>query len=430
MSFNLHSVDTNTAIKVNKLSKCYQLYNQPSDRLKQFLWRGKRQYFSELWALRDIDLSVKRGEVVGIIGQNGSGKSTLLQLVCGTLSPTYGDLSISGRIAALLELGAGFNPEFTGRENIFMNAAIMGLTQDEIHERIDEIIDFSGISEQIDQPVKTYSSGMYVRLAFSVAINVDPDILVIDEALSVGDGVFSRKSFERIMALKKTGKTILFCSHALYQVEAICNKVLWLDKGRTVEFGDPARVIASYNHYINSVKLGTNETESPAVAPEASNTTETTNNKVSNNTNEKIPHIINARASADGIQDYQLNLESEKTNLTVAITISEPQDSKPSTIGVVINGFNGIPLTSASSLNDGVILSKNNEGQVHVELYFPNLRLLKGHYTVDVFLLCDQGIHVYEHIRSLAELVVHQTGPELGVVTLPHSWRVNPSLDQ
>ncbi len=433
MSFNLHSVDTNTAIKVSKLSKCYQLYSQPSDRLKQFLWRGKRQYFNELWALRDIDLSVDRGEVVGIIGQNGSGKSTLLQLVCGTLSPSYGDLSISGRIAALLELGAGFNPEFTGRENIFMNAAIMGLTQDEIHERIDEIIDFSGISEQIDQPVKTYSSGMYVRLAFSVAINVDPDILVIDEALSVGDGVFSRKSFERIMALKKTGKTILFCSHALYQVEAICNKVLWLDKGRAVEFGDPASVIASYNHYINSVKLGTNEATPPATFPETSYTAETAeqkNDNASNNTNENIPHIIKAQASAGGIQDYQLNLESEKTDLTVAITVSEPHDSKPSTIGVVINGFNGIPLTSASSLNDGVILSKNDDGQAHVELRFPNLRLLKGHYTVDVFLLCDQGIHVYEHIRSLAELIVHQTGPELGVVMLPHSWRVNPSLDQ
>ena len=164
------------AISVKNLSKFYQLYSQPSDRLKQFLWRGKRQYFREFWSLRDISFDIAKGEVLGIIGRNGAGKSTLLQLLCGTLTPSTGHVNVQGRVAALLELGSGFNPEFTGRENVYLSASIMGLSQQEIEERFEEIVDFSGIRDFIDQPVKTYSSGMYVRLAFSVATSVDPDI--------------------------------------------------------------------------------------------------------------------------------------------------------------------------------------------------------------------------------------------------------------
>ncbi len=166
------------AITIKSLSKCYQLYAQPSDRLKQFLWRGKRQYYREFWALRDVSFEIMPGEVLGIVGRNGAGKSTLLQLLCGTLTPTSGNVEVRGRIAALLELGSGFNPEFTGRENVYMSASILGLSKQEIGERFEEIVEFSGIRDFIDQPVKTYSSGMYVRLAFSVATSVDPDILV------------------------------------------------------------------------------------------------------------------------------------------------------------------------------------------------------------------------------------------------------------
>ena len=235
------------AIRVKNLSKCYQLYAQPSDRLKQFLWRGRRQYFREFWALRDASFEVAKGEVLGIIGRNGAGKSTLLQLLCGTLTPSAGEVEVRGRIAALLELGSGFNPEFSGRQNVFMSAAIMGLSQQEIEARFEEIVDFSGIRDFIDQPVKTYSSGMYVRLAFSVATSVDPDILVVDEALSVGDGEFARKSFDRIRTMKEAGKTILFCSHSLYQVEAFCDRVLWLDHGDLKLIGEPQEVVQQYS---------------------------------------------------------------------------------------------------------------------------------------------------------------------------------------
>ncbi|MDZ4098100.1 MAG: ABC transporter ATP-binding protein, partial [Methylophilaceae bacterium] len=192
---------TNIAIKVENLSKCYQIYDNPRDRLKQFVaprlqrltWQTPKQYFREFWALKDVSFEVKKGETVGIIGRNGSGKSTLLQMICGTLNPTSGSIQTSGRSAALLELGSGFNPEFTGRENVYMNAAVLGLTQDEIDKRYDDIVAFADIGEFINQPVKTYSSGMVVRLAFAVQSQIDPDILIVDEALSVGDAKFQAK---------------------------------------------------------------------------------------------------------------------------------------------------------------------------------------------------------------------------------------------
>ena len=198
------------AIKVENLSKCYQIYDQPRDRLKQFLLPRlqrvvgltPKQYYREFWALKDISFDVKKGETVGIIGRNGSGKSTLLQMICGTLSPTTGSVATHGRIAALLELGSGFNPEFTGRENVYMNASVLGLTNDEIDARFDEIAAFADIGEFIEQPVKTYSSGMYSRLAFSIAINVDPEILIVDEALAVGDARFVAKCMRRIKDIR------------------------------------------------------------------------------------------------------------------------------------------------------------------------------------------------------------------------------------
>ncbi len=260
------------AISTRQLSKCYQLYQRPIDRLKQFLWRGRRQYYRELWALRDINFAVKPGEVVGIVGRNGSGKSTLLQLVCGTLTPTSGEVKVNGRVAALLELGAGFNPEFTGRENVLMGAAVMGLNQSRIAARLEEIIDFSGVREFIDQPIKTYSSGMYVRLAFSVAINVDPDILVIDEALSVGDGAFARKSFNRIMQMRDADKTILFCSHSLFQVESLCTRAIWINQGKIMMDGEAAQVVAAYQGYLDKSML-----DSPADPEMASNSAQTEN---------------------------------------------------------------------------------------------------------------------------------------------------------
>ncbi|OYZ29183.1 MAG: ABC transporter ATP-binding protein [Hydrogenophilales bacterium 17-64-65] len=246
------------AISVSNLSKCYQIYDTPRDRLKQFVaprlqslaGQSPRQYFREFWALKDVSFEVRKGETVGIIGRNGSGKSTLLQIICGTLHPTSGSIQTNGRIAALLELGSGFNPEFTGRENVYMNAAVLGLSTEEIDARFDDIAAFAEIGDFIEQPVKTYSSGMVVRLAFAVAINVDPEILIVDEALSVGDELFQRKCFSRIEAIKQNGATILFVSHSGSTVVELCGHAVLLDSGEKLAMGAPKSIVGKYQKLI------------------------------------------------------------------------------------------------------------------------------------------------------------------------------------
>lgn len=239
-------MSSDIAISAEKLGKCYQIYDKPRDRLKQTLYRGRRQFYREFWALRDVDLEVEKGETVGIIGRNGSGKSTLLQLVAGTLTPTTGEVQINGRVAALLELGAGFNPDFSGRENVFMNGAILGIERAEMEQRFDAIASFADIGDFIDQPTKTYSSGMLVRLAFSVSINVDPDILIVDEALAVGDAGFQFKCLERLDALTKSGVTLLFVSHTMDMVKTFCNRVVYLQNGVARASGAPEEMAEMY----------------------------------------------------------------------------------------------------------------------------------------------------------------------------------------
>src|SRR4030042_2418113 len=242
------------AIRVNNLGKCYEIYNAPCDRLKQFVaprlqrlfGPSPKQYFREFWALKDVSFEVKKGETVGIIGRNGSGKSTLLQLICGTLTPTSGTIETSGRIAALLELGSGFNPDFTGRENVFMNGAILGLSQEEIKERFEDIAAFADIGEFIEQPVKIYSSGMLVRLAFAVSVCVDPAVLLIDEALAVGDAAFQFKCMDRLRILTSNGTTILFVSHDMGMVKNFCHYVLYLHGGQERARGAPDEMAELY----------------------------------------------------------------------------------------------------------------------------------------------------------------------------------------
>ena len=241
------------AIRVSSLSKCYHLYENPRDRLKQFVLpslrsiagKKQKQYFREFWALKDVSLEVKRGETIGIIGRNGAGKSTLLQILCGTLAPTAGTVEVRGRVAALLELGAGFNPEFTGRENVYLNASVLGLSVEEIDARFDDIAAFADIGEFIEQPVKTYSSGMYVRLAFAVIVHVDADILIIDEALAVGDVFFVQKCMRFLRNFMERG-TVLFVSHDTGAVVNLCSYALWLHKGSVKLEGSPKEISEQY----------------------------------------------------------------------------------------------------------------------------------------------------------------------------------------
>jgi lipopolysaccharide transport system ATP-binding protein len=233
-------------VSLRGVSKSYRLYDRPADRLREALWRGRRSYAREFWALRDVSLEVRRGETVGVIGRNGCGKSTLLQLVAGTLTPTRGSVSVTGRVAPLLELGSGFNPEFTGRENVFLNGAILGVPSATLRARMQDILAFADIGEYVDQPVKTYSTGMFVRLAFAVAVMVDPDVLVIDEALAVGDTVFQHRCMRKIQEFRAAGKTILFVSHDSSAITTLCNRAVWLHEGRERVSGDPERVVKEY----------------------------------------------------------------------------------------------------------------------------------------------------------------------------------------
>ncbi len=238
------------AIRASGIAKCFQTYSRPAHRLVQALYKQRKRLYEEFWALKGIDIVVERGESLGIVGKNGSGKSTFLQLIAGTLTPTTGTIDINGRISAILELGAGFNPEFTGVENARLNAAILGMGHAEIDARMPDIIAFSELGDFISRPVKTYSSGMYVRLAFSIAINLEPDILIIDEALAVGDVKFQRKCFRKLEQLRNQGVTILFVTHATDSVVAMCDRALFLDGGEVKSLGEPKHVV---NHYLESI---------------------------------------------------------------------------------------------------------------------------------------------------------------------------------
>jgi lipopolysaccharide transport system ATP-binding protein len=237
-------------IEVRGLAKRFPIYDKPHHRLMQMVFGGSRRWFREFTALQGVDFSIHRGETVGIVGRNGSGKSTLLQIICGTLTPSSGEVFVRGRVAALLELGAGFNPEFTGRENVYLNGTVLGLTRSQIDAKLQDILAFAEIGEFIDRPVKTYSSGMYIRLAFAVAIHVEPDLLVVDEALSVGDEAFQRKCFARIERLRDAGCTVLFVSHAAGTVIELCDRAILLDRGEVLADGAPKAVISRYQRML------------------------------------------------------------------------------------------------------------------------------------------------------------------------------------
>lgn len=408
-----NAVTLKPAILAHHLSKCYQLYAQPKDRLKQLIWGQRRQYYRELWALREINLAIMPGEVIGIIGKNGSGKSTLLQLICGTLTPTTGKVEINGRLAALLELGAGFNPEFTGRENIWMNAAIIGLTQQEITDRIEQIIDFSEIRSFVDQPVKTYSSGMYVRLAFSIAISVDPDILIIDEALSVGDGAFARKSFNRIMQLRDSGKTILFCSHSLFQIESLCNRAFWINQGKLMAEGDVKQVVTAYQQFLD---LGVLSGDNNGIAA----------------TIEQNDYLANAKGYArletvvveiDGAPCAAAVAESGQSTIQVDVKFSTDPSLPCPTVAVTLHSMDGRVITSAASWEDSIIPRLTPEGIGEIKLLFEQLPLLKGEYLVSVYLLCEQGIHLYDSVYGATKLQVQQQNRLQGFFMIPHQWK-------
>lgn len=395
------------AVQFKQCTRIYRLYARPLDRLLELFPKTPSRHRKKI-ALDQISLEIERGEVFGLIGRNGAGKSTLLQLLAGTLRPTSGSVKRDGRVAALLELGAGFNPEFSGRENIYLYASVLGLSPDEITERVPEIIAFSELDTVIDDAVKTYSSGMFVRLAFATATCVSPDILVIDEALSVGDGAFAYKSFQRIMELKDQGVTIIFCSHSLYQVESLCDRACWLDHGRVMALGPAEQVCKQYQ---TALDRGTAEIDQP-------NDIEQHQPGTDEQTDRGSPRL--QRVTVQGEKKARIETGAEALELDVQFhRYSHPE---PLGLGVVIETEAGHQVCSFSTIIDEIPLITGE----HLKLTIQDFPLLKGRYTIDVFLLCDRGLHVFDAARQCIQLDVSTTHHEVGVVSLPRRWDINP----
>ena len=403
---------TQAIIQLKDVSKFYRLYNHDFDRVKE-IFSGK-EHHQKYYALRAISIDVRHGEVVGVVGKNGAGKSTLLKILANTLQPSEGTMHIEGRVAALLELGASFHPEMSGHDNIYLNCSIQGLSKSETDAIYGEIVEFYGIEEFIHRPVKTYSSGMFVRLAFAIATHIDPDILIIDEALSVGDGMFARKSFDRIMDFKRAGKTIFFCSHSLYQVEALCDRVLWIDEGRIRAQGAPATVITEYGEFLRMQAPRAENMETDA-APETPAIPVTPMPG-------EMPHIMDIAVTVDGKTARAHKVLSGHSTLDVVVRF-EPGSNVPlPSIGIAFTGGDGRILSSLGSVNDGISLHVNALGYGRAHVSFPKFPLLKGNYNIDVYLMCEQGLHIYEAVVQAAELNVEQKGLARGLVDLPHKW--------
>lgn len=389
-------------IELEGVSKSYSLEHRPWRRLWQQL-AGGLDTGPQHHALHDVNLQVRRGESVGIIGRNGAGKSTLLQLICGVLQPTQGTRHVRGRIAALLELGAGFNPELTGRENVRLNGPLLGMTASQIELRLPGIIEFAGIGDFIDQPVRSYSSGMFVRLAFSMATSVEPDILIIDEALSVGDGVFARKSFERIMALKEQGATILFCSHSLFQLESLCSRAIWLHDGRVQFDGRSHQTVVEYSEWLSRMEIAPADA---AGAPLA-------------RVDSVAATLVDVRLSGQGPDDaWRSGIDTLEISLYAR---TDPAIPDP-TLGFLIHSGDGRVVSSAGAWMDGFALSREPSGDLRAVLRFPKLPLFKGRYTISPYVLCERGINIYSGAEQLVGFDVSQNDLHQGVAALPHEW--------
>ena len=387
---------SNVAINVDNLSKCYQIYNQPRDRLKQMIvprlqrlvGQEPSQYFREFWAVKGVSVEIKRGETVGIIGRNGSGKSTLLQMICGIVSSTTGSVVTNGRVAALLELGAGFNPEFTGRQNAVLNAKILGLADGEITEKISAIEAFAEIGEFFDQPVKTYSSGMYVRVAFAVQAAVDPDILIVDEALSVGDAPFQAKCMSRLKNLKEQGTSILFVSHSISSVRQLCDRAIWLHEGEIVRQGNTAEVTGNYIQFVfgeDDIHSRQPEIvdEPPSSGEEVSSCTRETvdeNGCATPNNVDVAPTPVNSQRSKKPVShwgsDVGCILECELQNMLgerleiienimpiqVSLKFRKPKNVNIKGFGaaIAVKSLNGFDIMVSNTYDRKVVLEENN----------------------------------------------------------------------
>ena len=442
----MHSqMSSEIAIHLADISKCYQTYSQPAYRLLQALYGRRKKFYDEFWALKDIDLEVFRGETLGIIGRNGSGKSTLLQVIAGTLAPTAGSLETRGRISALLELGAGFNPEFTGIENAQFNASILGIGRDEIEESLPAIVDFSELGEFINMPVKTYSSGMYVRLAFSVAINMKPDIFIIDEALAVGDIRFQRKCFRKLEAMRTRGITILFVTHATESVVNLCNRALFLDNGQIVGMGEPKEVVNQYLESLFSSEHGKMVTTTPARPTSVPKSVIATPSMGELNLDPRIDGCMTRPTYnkteyrwGDGrarIIDYLLLSEGKEVShsvsrgdvIEVKMAVQYKQDLDDVIYGLTLKTVDGTTVYGTNTRLQKLLISKKQAGEISVVCFKFTAHLMHSEYFLSLGVAVDDDNKDNIAIDRRYDLIhLHVTGEDdsFGLASL------NASIDE
>lgn len=402
-------MSSDRVILVDQLSKCYEIYEKPVDRIKQAIWGGRKSYFREFWALKDVSFEVLQGQTLGIIGPNGSGKSTLLEIISGTLSPTSGSTTVVGRVAALLELGAGFNPEFSGKENVYMNAAIMGLSKSETDARYGDILNFSEIEAFINQPIKTYSSGMYIRLAFSVAINMNPDVLVVDEALSVGDARFQNKCFRKFHELKESGKTILFVTHSNELVNAHCDKAIFLANGRVRDIGEPRKVVHSYMDFLFGGKQSVLYREADDAKAIRFGSTPSANEPAKLNMDPAVDGCVARRSYNPSeyrwgsqrakIIDYLVKCAGEidppvcnqGEQIEVIAIVYFREQIEHLIYGITVKTVDGITVYGTNTRNKGIDVSVKNKGDYATLSFLIDAYLIPGIYFVSLGVATDDS---------------------------------------
>lgn len=405
------TTDTKTAapaVVVDDVSKRFRLYHERNQSLKVALMRGRRAEVEEFWALRNVSLEVQPGTTFGLIGENGSGKSTLLKCIARILRPDHGRITVNGKVSALLELGAGFHPELSGRENIFLNGSILGLSRRELDEKFDDIVDFAGLGQFIDQPVKNYSSGMYVRLGFSVAINVDPDVLLVDEVLAVGDEGFQRKCNEKIADLREAGKTIVLVSHNLAAVHNLCDKVAWLEHGEVRMLDDARRVVDEYTGNVHVDRESDGETGGSRWGSGEGRI-------------ERI-ELLNERG-----ESVNRVATGEAVTIRLHYKLSEPL-TKP-VFGVAVHTLDGTHVTGPNT-READLVPDELSGEGHVDLTVDRLLLLQGTYDVSASIYDYACLHPFDFRHRAFRFDVDPGEPRegYGFVSLGGQWAF-PGVD-
>ena len=410
-------MEGNSIISVCHLSKSYKLYARKSDRLREALSLTGKSYHTDFYALNDISFEVERGDTVGIIGTNGSGKSTLLKILTGVTAPTDGAVRVDGRISALLELGAGFNPEYTGIENIMLNGAMMGYSSEEMEKRREDIVRFADIGEYINQPVKTYSSGMFARLAFATAINVEPEILIVDEVLSVGDTRFQIKCMDRMKTMMENGTTILYVSHEISSVRRFCNKCLWINKGVLQAEGETNHVCDMYSTFLNCLDSDASEVTKHAAEPEE-------------DADDALPPFTDTNSGTLAeIVDFRIG----RTNDTPEIAFDEPlkvtlvydvydENIPDPVLGIALFSIDGRDICGLNTLLDGMPIPWKYGRNSYVLRYPQGLRALGGQYFFDATLRDKTATVNLDYKRALKEITVESGYVAEGVYVIPHIW--------